>query len=141
MRTVFVDSAAWIALINSRDELHEAATGILATLRRERARLLTTQFVLLEVADALSSPGFRQQTVGFVDGLRSISTVEVVPVSPDLFELGWSLFAVRSDKEWSLTDCISFRVMQERKLIEAFTSDSHYTQAGFVKLLSISSKE
>jgi len=49
---------------------------------------------------------------------------------------GWTLYQQRPDKEWGLTDCISFVVMQEQGISEAFTSDHHFTQAGFTILLS-----
>ncbi len=45
------------------------------------------------------------------------------------------MLARRLDKDWSLTDCISFAVMQERSLTEALTSDHHFEQAGFTALL------
>jgi predicted nucleic acid-binding protein len=45
------------------------------------------------------------------------------------------LYRGRPDKEWSLTDCISFVVMGERSLTEALTSDHHFEQAGFTALL------
>jgi hypothetical protein len=49
---------------------------------------------------------------------------------------GLDLFAGRSDKNWSLTDCISFVVMQDEGLTEALTGDSHFEQAGFKALLA-----
>ena len=52
-----------------------------------------------------------------------------------MFERGLDLFVNRPDKEWSLTDCISFVVMREHGLTEALTADHHFEQAGFVRLL------
>ena len=53
----------------------------------------------------------------------------------DLWQRGWQLFTTRSDKEWGLTDCISFVVMQDYQIDRAFSSDRHFEQAGFVRLL------
>jgi predicted nucleic acid-binding protein len=61
--------------------------------------------------------------------------VTIVPAAQDLFEQGIELFAKRPDKEWSLTDCISFIVMQEYELTDAVTADHHFEQAGFRILL------
>jgi predicted nucleic acid-binding protein len=58
-----------------------------------------------------------------------------VPASSSLVADGWHLYASRSDKEWSLTDCISIVIMQREKIEQAFTSDHHFAQAGFTKLL------
>ncbi len=135
MAEVFVDTVAWLALINTSDTLHEPALRIMAQLRAQQVRLTTTEFILLEVADALSTPAVRGQTIRFIEGLRSLPVLEVIPVSERLFAAGWKLYCQRSDKSWGLTDCISFSVMGQRRLAQAFTSDHHFEQAGFSKLL------
>ena len=48
---------------------------------------------------------------------------------------GLNLYEQRLDKDWGLTDCISFVVMQREQIQEAFTSDKHFEQAGFIRLL------
>jgi hypothetical protein len=55
----------------------------------------------------------------------------VVEFDPSIYQTGFELFESRSDKDWSLTDCISFTVMTQRGLSEALTADHHFTQAGF----------
>ena len=62
--------------------------------------------------------------------------MRIVPADSVLLADGLTLYRQRSDKERSLTDCISFVVMQREQLTQAFTSDHHFEQAGFVKLLS-----
>ena len=47
-------------------------------------------------------------------------------------EEGLGLYESRPDKEWSLTDCISFVVMKKEGIVEALTEDRHFEQAGFV---------
>lgn len=100
MRRVFVDTAGWIGLINRSDGLHVQAQQVLGDLRRQKAQLVTTEFVLIEVADALSSPALRFQTVAFIDSLRSYSQLRIIPLSQDLLAAGWSLYKQRPDKEW-----------------------------------------
>jgi predicted nucleic acid-binding protein len=50
------------------------------------------------------------------------------------------MFAARDDKEWSLTDCISFVVMHQQGLTQAIATDRHFGQAGFQTLLTRSPK-
>ena len=135
MHQVFVDTAAWIALIDADDWLHLRAMQVMDDLRRQKALLLTTEFVLLEVADALSSPLIRARTVVFINRLRSQSSLEIIPVGSNLFAAGWALYSQRLDKEWGLTDCTSFALMAQEQISQAFTSDHHFEQAGFFKLL------
>ena len=54
----------------------------------------------------------------------------------ELFERGLALYNARPDKEWSLTDCISFVVMADEGLTDALTGDRHFEQAGFTALLA-----
>jgi uncharacterized protein len=130
---VFVDTAAWIAILNADDSLNSQAEAELNRLLQQRTLLITTEFVLLEVADALSVSCFRQQAAGFIYDCWQSSILEVIQGSHALFAKGLSLFEQRADKDWGLTDCTSFIVMQERRIREALTSDRHFEQAGFIK--------
>lgn len=132
---VFVDTAAWIALLNINDALHVRARQIRGTLQQQKVVLVTTEFVLLEVADALCTPAVRGQTVAFINRLRQVKRLQIIPVSQTLLADGWALYSQRPDKDWGLTDCISFVVMTQEQIAQAFTSDHHFEQAGFVKLL------
>lgn len=135
MVEVFVDTAAWIALINANDQLHQQAQTVMTKLRHQKARLVTTEFVLLEVADALSAPGVRSHTVEFIDGLRQVPLLQILSLKQDLLVEGWDLYRQRPDKDWGLTDCTSFVVMDREKIMQSFTSDHDFEQAGFVKLM------
>jgi predicted nucleic acid-binding protein len=97
--------------------------------------LLTTDWVLTEVADALSAPANRVACGDFLDDLRRSPAVIVERSSAELFEAGWSLYGERPDKEWSLTDCISFVVMEKHGVVDALTGDHHFEQAGFRAVL------
>lgn len=137
--TVFVDTAGWLALLNSRDGLHKAALALRNSLRRQGTVLITTDFVVIEVADAFAAPPLRKVAVSFIDGLRNSDasySVEVMPVSQVLLADGWNLYSQRPDKGWSLTDCTSFVVMQQYAMHQALTSDHHFAQAGFQCLLA-----
>jgi len=137
MVKVFVDTTAWIALINANDQLHQQAQTVMTKLRRQKARLVTTEFVLLEVADALSDPGVRSHTVEFIDGLRQVPLLQILSVKQDLLVEGWELYSQRPDKDWGLTDCTSFVVMNRKKIMQAFTSDHDFEQAGFINLMNV----
>jgi predicted nucleic acid-binding protein len=135
MPTVLVDTAAWIALVNTRDELHKQAEDMMSELRRRNVTLATTEFVLLEVANFFCTIAWRDKAVKLINGLRLMPNLRIVPASSSLVADGWQLYASRRDKEWSLTDCISIVVMQKEKIEQAFTSDHHFEQAGFTKLM------
>ena len=84
MEKIFVDTAAWLALLNKDDDLHRQAQQVMQTLRRQHAALLTTEFVLLEVADTLSAPAHRERAVKFINGLRQLPLLTILPASQSL---------------------------------------------------------
>ena len=92
---------------------------------------MTTEWVLMEMADALSAPEARITAAAFLRAVRADPLFDVVGYDPAVYQAGFDLFAARPDKAWSLTDCISFGVMAERGLSEALTADHHFEQAGF----------
>src|SRR5262249_3534326 len=93
------------------------------------------EFVLLETVNSMSAPIDRGKAHAMVNAIRSSAAYEVVAIAPHLFEAGLQFHAARPDKEWSFTDCISFVVMDGRKVSRALASDHHFEQAGFEALL------
>ena len=77
----------------------------------------------------------RLQQIATIEGLKTSSWIEIVYVSEELDAAAWILFVSRPDKSWSLVDCASFELMRQRGITTAFTSDHHFTQAGFLALL------
>ena len=135
MSTVLVDTAAWIALVNTRDELHDRAKQTMAELRDSSVALVTTEFVLIEVANAFCASAWRGKAIKLIEGLRLLPNLRIIEAESSLLSDGWQLYCDRLDKEWSLTDCVSIAVMEKEQIKDAFTSDHHFEQAGFVKLL------
>jgi predicted nucleic acid-binding protein len=89
----------------------------------------------MEVADALSVPGFRQHTYRFLQQLAADPNTRMVGPEAAWYTRGLDLYDNRLDKSWSLTDCISFVIMTEPGISDALTGDQHFVQAGFRALL------
>jgi uncharacterized protein len=130
---VFLDTSFLLALLLSDDEHYARA---LNWQRHVKGQLLTTEYVLLELVDALSSnESLRRLAIDAVTLLRSDARVRIVSASTPLLNEGLDFFARRADKRWTLTDCISFVVMEAEHCTEALSSDHHFEQAGFSALL------
>ncbi|MEN3335429.1 MAG: uncharacterized protein V7641_4794 [Blastocatellia bacterium] len=132
---LFLDTAFAIALSSPKDEHHEKALRLAEQLEIEGTRLLTTRAVVLEIGNALSKQRYRKASVELLESLEQDPKVEIIPMTEDLYERGFELYQSRPDKEWGITDCVSFVVMQERGVTEALTTDEHFEQAGFKALL------
>ena len=131
MNAVFADTFFYLALLDETDPGHERA---LAESKIPRL-LLTTEFILLELGNACARAEDHADFLALVAGLRASPRVRIIPLSPDLFNRGLARMRERNDKDWSLTDCVSFIVMEEEGLNEALTGDQHFEQAGFKALL------
>jgi len=128
----FADTFFYLALLNPRDAAHADA---LTLSRAVRGGVLTTAFVLTELADGLARPPARRTYLELLAALTADPQTHIVPVSEALFDRGSRLYAERPDQSWSLTDCVSFVVMEEHGVTEALTGDHHFEQAGFIALL------
>ncbi len=135
MNSVFLDTSHAVALANKRDAYHEKALALAEQVSREGAQVVTTQAVLTEIGNALSSKKSRSFAVKYIESVERTPTFYVVDSTADLFHHGFALYRERQDKTWGLTDCISFIVMREQDLTDALTADRHFEQAGFNALL------
>jgi len=128
----FIDTLFVIAVINRRDQYH--ASAIQLADEYESSPLITTDAVLLEIGNALAR-GYKQEAVEVLEQFLISDDVEIVRLTPELFDKAFALYQSRPDKEWGLTDCVSFVVMQENGISSALTFDKHFVQAGFQALL------
>ena len=135
MSTVFADTLYWIALINSRDQWHQRAVSLNSDLID--ARLVTTDSVLTELANFFAEYGdiMRRKVALAIRTVLSDEQVEVLSETRQTFLDGLILYESRSDKAYSLTDCVSMLAMRQEGITEVLTADGHFTQEGFTILL------
>ena len=132
---VFLDTSYIIALSSLRDQHNQHAVKIANQLKKDKTRLVTTQAVILEIGNALAKQRYRNFVIELISSLEADTNVEIIPISEDLYKRAFQLYKDRLDKEWGLTDCISFIIMQDRGLVKVLTADEHFQQAGFQALL------
>lgn len=133
MNAVFLDTGYVLALELSNDQNHRAAVTHWRGLRKRLPPLVTTSYVFAEVVTYFNSRGHHAKAVEVGDRLLTSPSVQFVQVDEGLFTEGWHYFQQYQDKDYSLTDCISFVVMKSFKLEIAFAFDQHFMQAGFKK--------
>lgn len=136
MTELFVDTSAWMAIVDAKDANHQAAT----TFQNEigsNSRLVITNYILDELLTlVLMDLGYQHavEIKSKLDRLRQAGVLEVVWVDAGLADAAWSVFErFNRDKRWSFTDCVSFAVMTALGIIEAFAFDHHFDQMGFVR--------
>ena len=134
---VFADTSGWANLVDKTQPQFEVAARLYRDIRQRGLRMVTTNYVMIELVALLTSPLRlpRKRIIAVIDGIRTSPYFEVIQVDTVLDKNAWQLLKQRPDKEWSLVDCASFVVMQQRGIVEALTTDHHFEQAGFVRLL------
>jgi predicted nucleic acid-binding protein len=136
MNQVFADTLYWIARVSSDDAWHHAAKSARAS--RNQSQLVTTHEVLVEFLSAVGGRGalLRSRALQSVRAIMTTTATKVVPQSEASFLAGLDLYAHRSDKEYSLVDCISMQTMRQLGITEVLTNDHHFTQEGFTILIT-----
>jgi predicted nucleic acid-binding protein len=132
---VFVDTAFILALASPADHYHKKAKELSRRLKKERVSLITTRAILIEIGDAMAGQRRRKAGITMLEALEGDQSLEIVPNSEELYQRALDLYQSRPDKEWGMTDCISFVVMDDEQITEALTTDVHFQQAGLVALM------
>src|SRR5579885_1085655 len=135
MKPVFADSSYWIALLNSHDELHQKA--MVLARRFAPNQIVTSEMVLVEILNAFANSGeyLRGKAAQTVDALRMNQQVTIVAQTAEQFENALLRYNNAEDKNWSVTDCASFDIMEQSSIAAALTYDRHFEQAGYTALL------
>jgi predicted nucleic acid-binding protein len=135
MKAVFADTSYWIALLYPPDHLHVKVTSMSREI--STMRLVTSEMVLTELLNTFSngSPIMRSIAVHAVEDARKGDAVIVLPQTSEQFTKALERYKRSADKNWSLTDCSSFQIMETERITAALTHDHHFVQAGFEALL------
>ena len=129
---VFVDAGAWIALNDRGDRFHPSAVGYYQRVLRERHLLVTTNLVIAEAYINIRRAGGYQPAMRFLDSTRQSSRLTKVYSDASLEAEAEKLLRRYADQDFSLTDAVSFAVMQQRGITGAFAFDAHFAAAGFL---------
>ncbi len=126
-----IDTGYILALEIKSDQNHVLARSHWQQIVKTRPQLVTTSYIFTEVVTFLNSRGHHAKATEVGNRLLASSAVQQVHVEQATFYEGWVYFQKYRDKEYSLTDCISFLVMQKFSIQTAFAFDKHFVQAGF----------
>ncbi len=140
--SIFVDTAGWACLLLSGDVHNKLAAHYYSSAYREAQRskfptIVTSNYVLSELVAVITSRKIelRQSAIKFVNILQSEVHVTVIHIDKDTDQLGWDKLKMYTDKHWSLVDATSFILMERLMIKNALTTDVHFDQAGFERLL------
>ena len=131
---IFIDTGAFLALEDESDQYHEVALQFREqVLRKKRYEVIATSYILDETLTLIRFRIGIRASIGFSKKIRKSKVVKTVQVSREIEEKARDIFERYDDKDFSFTDCVSFVVMWEMEIKEAFAFDEHFTQMGFIR--------
>jgi predicted nucleic acid-binding protein len=130
MRTVFVDTSAFVALRNAAEAEHEEARSTLTQLLDDGASLYTSNYVFAETYTALMVRVGRREAIEWGRRFRASEAIELVRVEDGLENDAWAILEQHRDKLWSYVDATSFALIERDGGGEAFAFDTHFAQRG-----------
>jgi uncharacterized protein len=130
---MFLDTSGLMCLLDDQDHRHAEATNL---YQAARIRLISNYVLAEYVALAHVRGMSRQQTLDFSTEVMADKSIEIVWIEKPLHQRAVGLLQARLDKTYSLCDAVSFVLMRERGVLEALTTDRHFEQEGFIRLLN-----
>jgi predicted nucleic acid-binding protein len=131
----FLDASGWIALVNRTEDHHAEANRIWRDLGKRRVLTFVTDWIVAETGNGLARSRCRDLFSRSVRIFMTSANVRLIHIDGSLLNKALDLYDARQDKGWGLVDCASFVLMTEEGIRDALTSDHHFEQAGFRRLL------
>jgi len=128
---LFGDSSAWLAFFDQRQREHALLRRTVSELSRQSLVIYVTDYIIDETLTLLLARAGHSAAVTCGDWLLQSPLVKLVRIDSDQWNAAWAMFRRYTDKGFSFTDCTSFVVMHQHKLVDAFSFDHHFEQMGF----------
>ncbi len=133
-KAIFIDSGAWVALADIRDQFHSDAVGVYSQVLQQWKYQVTTDLVIAEAYNMIRRRLGHTAGIRFLESLRKSSRLIKIYCDAALEIQAEAILRRYSDQDFSFADAVSFAVMQERGITEAFAFDQHFRTAGFALL-------
>ena len=130
--TAFMDSGYLVGLALKNDQHHEDAVNHWERVLQGDLTIVTTSLVMVEAVTFINSKGYHAEAVLIGSTLQENPFIQMHYVDKSLLLEGWDYFKRHSDKRYSLTDCVSFVVMEQYDIYTAYAFDRDFIQAGFI---------
>ncbi len=134
---IFVDTSAFLALVNEKDNNHTEAIQFLEKIKNGRVKIkkiITSDYIIDETLTRIRYSVGHKEAVEWGKDILASNVVEKLEVGGEVFELAWKLFQTYHDKKLSFTDCTSFAIMKKKGIEKAFSFDEDFERIGFIQL-------
>lgn len=133
-RLLFVDTGAWLAVLDPRDQHYQAAVACYRDVLEQYSRLVTTNLVIAETYICVLKAAGHRQAIAFLDIIERSARIECLWSDRELESQARDILRRYSDQDFSYTDAVSFALMKRLNIVEAFAFDRHFAVMGFVQV-------
>jgi predicted nucleic acid-binding protein len=132
---IFVDTSAFLAIVNEKDNNHIAAKTFLEGIKNDKVKvkkIITSDYIIDETLTRIRYSVGHKEAVKWGKDILASRVVEKIEVGKEIFELAWEIFETYEDKKLSFTDCTSFALMKKRDVEKVFSFDKDFKNMGFI---------
>ena len=129
--TLFVDTGAWFALADKSDQHHSRAVKVYPKLLSSCHHLTTTNLVIAETYILIRHALGHRQAIRFLKNIAASPRIVKIYSDSTLEETAEDILEKYQDQAFSFTDAVSFALMKQYNIMEAFSFDRHFAIAGF----------
>jgi uncharacterized protein len=127
---IFVDTSAWFALNNRKDQNHKNARRFIESCASTPVLFFMTDYIVDETLTLLRIKISHAAAASFLALTKQSRSIVCEQASSDTLRRAEEIFLSYSDRRWSFTDCVSFAYMEQKGLKDAFTFDDDFNQFG-----------
>ena len=134
---IFVDTSAFLAIINKKDNNHVAAIQFLEEIKNGKIRIkkiITSDYIIDETLTRIRYSVGHKEAVEWGNDILASKVIEKIGIDKELFGSAWELFRTYEDMKLSFTDRTSFALMKKKGIEKAFSFDEDFKRPGFVLL-------
>jgi len=132
---LFLDTSGLFSYLVIQDDKHQNASAIVKKMVHHKYHLITTDYIIDEMATLLKARGYSKYLPNLFDGILFSKACQIEWMDQDYFHQTKAMMLKFQDHRWSFTDCFSFVVMKKKNLTQALSKDAHFREAGFRPLL------
>jgi len=134
LEDIFVDTSAWIALVDKDDSHHKEAASSYPSLLKNHRNLITSNFVIAETYIIILNELGHKLAIDFLEKLKASPRILKIYSNEDIEAEAEPILVKYSDQDFSYTDAVSFVIMKRQKIRKAFSFDKHFVIEGFVNI-------
>lgn len=131
---VFIDTSAWLAIVNKKDKMHLKAKCEYVKLLEENVVFVTTDYILSETLTRIRYDTGHKEAVKFYEIINDAylsKSLIIQWVDPKMWHEAWQIFGKYTDQKFSITDCTSFVTAKKLKIKKVFVFDEDFKTMGF----------